>query len=141
MPRLGVFRAGVTVCPSKIRIKPLSEIAGRLPARTVPATEAAAFQIHRRGRRAPGEAPYLLFQCSPHPPGAANRRPPFLCSASVSQRPSVWTSSFVRPENGTDPCFPGISVFSNSRKESGRQCRSDSLIGGILQEWNALISG
>ena len=25
MPRLGVFRAGVTVCPSKIRIKPLSE--------------------------------------------------------------------------------------------------------------------
>ena len=54
MPRLGVFRAGVTVCPSKIRIKPLSETAGRLSSRTVPATEAAAFQIHRRDRRAPG---------------------------------------------------------------------------------------
>ena len=38
----------------KSRIKPLSETAGRLPSRTVPATEAAAFQIHRRGRQAPG---------------------------------------------------------------------------------------
>ena len=49
------FRVGAAVCPSKIHIKPLSEIAGRLPARTVPATEGAAFQIHRRGRQAPGE--------------------------------------------------------------------------------------
>jgi len=45
---------GPAIYPSKIHVKPLFEIAGRLPARTVPATEGAAFQIHRQGRRAPG---------------------------------------------------------------------------------------
>ena len=54
-PRLGSFRVGAALCPSKIHVKPLSEIAGRLPLRTAPATEDAAFQIHRRGRQAPGE--------------------------------------------------------------------------------------
>ena len=37
------------------KMLPLSEIAGRLLSRTAPATEGAAFQIHRRGRQAPGE--------------------------------------------------------------------------------------
>lgn len=54
MPRPRVFRAGAAVYPSKIHVKPLSKIVGHLHSRTVPATEAATFQIHCRGRQAPG---------------------------------------------------------------------------------------
>ena len=49
------FRVGAAVCPSEIHVKPLSEIAGRLPSQTAPAREGAAFQIRRRDRQAPGE--------------------------------------------------------------------------------------
>ena len=60
-PRLGIPSRGCAVYPSEIHIKPLSEIVQGISssvARTdiifQPATEGAGFQIHRRGRRAPG---------------------------------------------------------------------------------------